>query len=68
MSVSDTVYLLSQGPRARIRSRYPVPIPRPRKLLETRTHPAFAPLLEGLWKDLADEVDSSAVASSEAAA
>lgn len=56
LSVSDTVYLLSQGPRARIRSHYPVSIPRPRKLLETRTHPAFTPLLEQLWHDLADEV------------
>lgn len=60
LSVSDTVYLLSQGPRAHIRSRYPVPIPRPRKLLETRTHPAFASLLERLWRDLAEEVDNTA--------
>ena len=60
LSVSDTVYLLSQGPRAHIRSRYPVPIARPRKLLETRTHPAFASLLDRLWKDLADEVDNTA--------
>jgi len=60
LSVSDTVYLLSQGPRAHIRARYPVPIPRPRKLLETRAHPAFAALLAKLWQDLADEVDNSA--------
>jgi NitT/TauT family transport system ATP-binding protein len=60
LSTSDTVYLLSQGPRAHIRARYPVPIPRPRKLLETRTHPAFAALLDRLWRDLADEVDSQA--------
>lgn len=60
LSVSDTVYLLSQGPRANIRARYPVPIPRPRKLLETRTHPAFAALLAQLWQDLAEEVDSPA--------
>lgn len=60
LSVSDTVYLLSQGPRAHIRSRYPVPIPRPRKLLETRTHPDFASLLERLWRDLAEEVDNTA--------
>ena len=59
LSVSDTVYLLSQGPRAHIRARYPVPIARPRRLLETRTHPAFASLLDRLWRDLADEVDST---------
>lgn len=58
LSVSDTVYLLSQGPRAHIRSRYPVPIARPRNLIETRTHPAFAALLDRLWRDLAEEVDA----------
>jgi NitT/TauT family transport system ATP-binding protein len=58
LSTSDTVYLLSQGPRAHIRASYPVPIPRPRRLLETRTHPAFATLLDRLWRDLADEVDN----------
>ena len=30
ISLSDEVYLLSQGPRARITQHYPVPIPRPR--------------------------------------
>jgi NitT/TauT family transport system ATP-binding protein len=56
LSTSDVVYLLSQGPRARIRSRYEVPIPRPRTLIETRKHPAFGTLLDRLWHDLADEV------------
>jgi NitT/TauT family transport system ATP-binding protein len=57
LSTSDVVYLLSQGPRARIRSRYEVPIPRPRTLIETRKHPAFGALLDRLWHDLADEVN-----------
>jgi NitT/TauT family transport system ATP-binding protein len=57
LSTSDVVYLLSQGPRARIRSRYEVPIPRPRTLIETRRHPAFGTLLDRLWHDLADEVN-----------
>lgn len=60
LSISDTVYLLSQGPRARIRARYPVPLPRPRNLIEARTHAAFAPLLGRLWRDLAEEVDAAA--------
>ncbi|HTI87146.1 MAG TPA: ABC transporter ATP-binding protein [Alphaproteobacteria bacterium] len=64
LSTSDVVYLLSQGPRARIRSRYEVPIPRPRTLIETRKHPAFGALLDRLWCDLADEVN---VAGAEAA-
>jgi NitT/TauT family transport system ATP-binding protein len=58
LSISDTVYLLSQGPRARIRANYSVTIPRPRDIVASRRHPSFAPLLEQLWKDLLDEVGS----------
>jgi NitT/TauT family transport system ATP-binding protein len=56
-ALSDTVYLLSRGPRARIRSRYDVEIPRPRDLIGARGHPTFAPLLKRVWNDLSDEVD-----------
>jgi NitT/TauT family transport system ATP-binding protein len=56
-ALSDTVYLLSRGPRARIRSRYEVVIPRPRDLIGARGHPSFAPLLKRIWYDLSDEVD-----------
>lgn len=56
LCVSDTVYLLSQGPRARIRASYEVAIPRPRDVFAARTHPAFAPLLEHLWRDMFEEV------------
>jgi NitT/TauT family transport system ATP-binding protein len=62
IALSDVVYLLSQGPRARVTQRYPVPIPRPRDLVRAKTHPAFAPLLEMLWDDLSREVDMSASA------
>ena len=57
ISLSDDVYLLSQGPRARITQHYPVPIPRPRDPVHSRMHPAFAPLYERLWDDLSREVD-----------
>jgi NitT/TauT family transport system ATP-binding protein len=57
ISLSDTVYLLSQGPRARVREAYEVPLPRPRNLVKARTHPAFGPLLARLWDDLASEVE-----------
>ena len=53
ISLSDTVYVLSQGPRARIRARHDVPIERPRHALESRVHPRVAPLLQRLWEDLA---------------
>ena len=57
ISLSDEVYLLSQGPRARLTRDYPVPIPRPRDPVRARTHPAFAPLYEKIWNDLSREVD-----------
>jgi NitT/TauT family transport system ATP-binding protein len=56
ISLSDCVYLLSQGPRARIIEQYAVPIPRPRDPVKARVHPAFAPLYEKLWNDLSREV------------
>jgi NitT/TauT family transport system ATP-binding protein len=55
ISASDTVYVLSQGPRAGIRARHDVPISRPRDMLEARRHAAFGPLLKRLWDDLSDE-------------
>ena len=61
--LSDVVYLLSQGPRAGVRHRYKVPIPRPRDLVKARTDPAFAPLLERLWQDLSLEVDAGKASS-----
>jgi NitT/TauT family transport system ATP-binding protein len=57
ISLSDHVYLLSQGPRAHLSRNYPVPIPRPRDPVRARTHPSFAPLYERIWKDLSFEVD-----------
>jgi NitT/TauT family transport system ATP-binding protein len=62
ISLSDVVYLLSQGPRAHITEHYSVGIPRPRDPVHSRTHPAFAPLLERLWADLSREVDARAEA------
>lgn len=61
ITLSDVIYLLKQGPRARIHERYPVTLPRPRDLLTTRTHPAFAPLLARLWRDLFDQLPTLAV-------
>ena len=57
ISLSDRIYLLSQGPRAHITQDYPVPLPRPRDPVRARMHPAFAPLYEKLWNDLSHEVD-----------
>jgi NitT/TauT family transport system ATP-binding protein len=57
IALSDVVYLLSNGPNAHISRRYPIPIPRPRNLVKSRSHPAFAPLYERLWSDLSEVVD-----------
>ncbi|HJU62692.1 MAG TPA: ABC transporter ATP-binding protein [Candidatus Binatia bacterium] len=57
LSVSDTVYLLSQGPRAQIRNSYTVSIPRPRDIFSARKDPSFTPLFERLWQDMFDEVE-----------
>jgi NitT/TauT family transport system ATP-binding protein len=56
ISASDVVYLLSRGPRARVRSRHEVAIGRPRGALESRKHPAFTALFERLWSELEEEV------------
>lgn len=52
LTVSDTIYLLSQGPRAHVVKSYDVPIPRPRDIFASRKHADFNPLLERLWQDM----------------
>lgn len=54
ISLSDVVYVLGQGPRARVRARHEVGIERPRHVLRARSHPDFAPLLETLWHELGE--------------
>jgi NitT/TauT family transport system ATP-binding protein len=61
LTVSDRIYLLSQGPRARVLASYDVSIPRPRDIFATRKHPSFTPLLERLWNDLSDTMNSPEV-------
>jgi NitT/TauT family transport system ATP-binding protein len=59
LTVSDTVYLLSQGPSARVVASYNVTIPRPRDVFASRKHPNFAPLLERLWNDMSGAMDGA---------
>jgi sulfonate transport system ATP-binding protein len=56
--VSDTVYLLSPGPGARVQASYEVSIPRPRDIFASRRHPTFAPLLERLWNDMSEAMSA----------
>jgi NitT/TauT family transport system ATP-binding protein len=55
IGVSDEVHVLSHGPRATIRARHSIDIPRPRNVLQVRRHPDFGPLLQTLWDELAGE-------------
>jgi NitT/TauT family transport system permease protein len=57
ISLSDHIYLLSQGPRARVTRDYPIPLPRPRDPVGSRMTAALAPLYETIWNDLSEEVD-----------
>jgi NitT/TauT family transport system ATP-binding protein len=57
IGLSDSIYLLSQGPRAHITREYSVPLPRPRDPVRSRIYPAFASLYDAIWSDLSHEVD-----------
>lgn len=60
IAASDTVAVLGHGPRAAMRARRVVDIPRPRDVLEARRHPSFGPLLRALWDDLTAETGEAA--------
>ncbi|MDX1483175.1 MAG: ABC transporter ATP-binding protein [Alphaproteobacteria bacterium] len=61
IALSDLIYVLSQGPRARIRSSHAVDIPRPRDVVATRDHPRFSELLKNLWEELSAEASLEGV-------
>jgi NitT/TauT family transport system ATP-binding protein len=54
ITVSDAVYVLSQAPRGRVKSRREIAIERPRHVLASRQHPRFPSLVQQLWDDLDD--------------
>ncbi|MBB4912248.1 ABC transporter ATP-binding protein [Actinophytocola algeriensis] len=55
LGLSDRVVVFTAGP-GRIKSDYPVSLPRPRLLTEIRFDPAFQEQYETLWNDLRSEV------------
>ena len=57
LTVSDTIYLPSQGPKARVLKSYSVSIPRPRDIFASRRHPSFEPMLEQLWSDMSNAMN-----------
>lgn len=52
LALSDRVYILSGGPKARILREFAVPFERPRDPLAVRADPRFGPLLRELWQTL----------------
>lgn len=56
VAVSDQVVLLGNGPRARVKARFDVPLARPRDLVRAKEHKEFLPLVNRLWDMLAEEV------------
>jgi NitT/TauT family transport system ATP-binding protein len=52
LALSDAVYLLSAGPRARIVAHHIVDLPRPRDLSAVHADPRFGPMVARLWADL----------------
>jgi NitT/TauT family transport system ATP-binding protein len=58
IALSDEVLVLTAGP-GRIKASYPIPLPRPRNVVEIRFREEFTRLYEQIWKDLRDEVQQS---------
>src|SRR5262249_49734010 len=58
IALSDEVIVLTAGP-GRVKASYPIPLPRPRHVVEIRFHAEVTPLYEPIWKDLRDEVQQS---------
>ena len=56
IALADDVVVLSAGPGSRIVARHPVPLDRPRDLMELRTDGAFVDLYRAIWAVLREEV------------
>jgi NitT/TauT family transport system ATP-binding protein len=56
IALSDEVVVLSAGPASRVVGVYPVPLERPRNLIDIKTDPAFHGIYNAIWRDLRGEV------------
>ncbi len=56
VALSDRVLLFTPGPRATIKGDYPVPLPRPRNVVEARFMPGFDEVYARVWADLRDDL------------
>jgi len=55
IALSDEVVVLTASP-GRVKASYPIPLVRPRNVIEIRFREEFTRLYERIWKDLRDEV------------
>ncbi|MNF35411.1 Taurine import ATP-binding protein TauB [compost metagenome] len=56
IALADRVIVLSAGPAAHPIGSIPITLPRPRDVMEIRTHPAFITLHQKIWQLLRGEV------------
>ncbi len=56
VAVSDRVVLLGSGPRAHVKGRWEIDLPRPRDLLRVKEEHQFAVTTRELWDALSEEV------------
>ncbi|TFH87406.1 ABC transporter ATP-binding protein [Billgrantia azerbaijanica] len=60
VAVSDRVVLLGNGPRAHVKGRWEIDLPRPRDLLRVKEERQFAVTARALWDALSEEVRAPA--------
>ncbi len=63
VSVSDEVFVLGQGPHAKVVANVKLALPRPRDLLQVRRHPDFSIAVTSLWQALTSTLDGRQEAS-----
>jgi NitT/TauT family transport system ATP-binding protein len=68
IALADRVVIMSAGPKARIIGDWPVPLQRPRDILEIRMEKEFHALHREIWSVLKDEVMKGYAQASQAAA
>jgi NitT/TauT family transport system ATP-binding protein len=57
IALADTVVVLTAGPAATVKARFPIDLPRPRVVQEIRFEPRFVDLYHQIWEALRAEVD-----------
>ncbi|HEY3711783.1 MAG TPA: ABC transporter ATP-binding protein [Amycolatopsis sp.] len=57
IALADTVVVLTAGPAATVKARFPIDLPRPRVVQEIRFERQFVDLYQQIWEALRAEVD-----------